>query len=1221
MRLPLFDHCRSNMKQIPYFETDFVIEITNCIAMKKYLPLIVGFIGLIGCKDAHLFKKIDSGHSGIHFTNTIADNDSLNVLDVENIYNGGGVGIGDFNNDGLQDIYFTGNGVSNKLYLNKGDFTFTDITTEAGVGGDGKWYRGVSVVDINNDGLQDIYVCATLLKDPTQRENLLFINNGVDKNGVPVFTNKAAEYGLKASVHSTMAAFFDYDNDGDLDMYLLVNEIKKADYPNKFRPVLINSENPNTDKLFRNDWDSSLKHPVFTDISKQAGITIEGYGHGVNICDINKDGWKDIYVTNDFLSNNILYINNGNGTFTDQVRSYFKHTAANSMGQDIVDINNDGLEDVIELDMDPEDNYRKKMMLMPNSYQLYMNMDYYGYQYQYVRNTVQLNQGPRVLQNDSIGAPVFSDIGFLAGVAETDWSWTPLVIDFDNNGFRDIIVTNGFPKDVTDHDFISFRNKAFSVASKKEILNQVPEVKISNYAFRNNGNLNFTNVSKDWGIATPAFSNGAAYADLDNDGDLDFIVNNINDEASVYKNTQRQKDDKSTHYLRLKFEGDAGNKNGLGAWAELYYDHGQKQVWENTPYRGYLSTNQSGAHFGLGAIATIDSIVIKWQNGKKQLLQNVKADQQLTVSIKDAVTQDVFNKELFAQNSLFRDVSDSVSIRYTHEEKDFIDFNIQKLLPHKLSEYGPALATGDIDGNGLDDIISAGAFTKSAQLFLQQPNNRFVQKPLLAKAVADGKITEDTGILLFDADGDGDLDLYIAAGGYENAANTPAYQDKLYINDGKGNYQPDSLALPQNFTSKFCVRAADYDKDGDLDLFIAGRVDPWNYPKPVSSFIYRNDSKKGQPKFTDVTAQVAKELKGIGLVCDALFTDFDNDGWMDLVLAGEWMPVNFYKNNKGVFSNVTQQSGIASQVGWWNTIAPGDFDNDGDIDYIVGNLGQNSLYKASEQYPVAIYAKDFDNNGSYDAFPALYHPVSQEDQTKKLFPAQTREDIVKQMISMRSKYQNFRSFATATIDDIFSKEQMKDALVLKANNLTSSYLRNDGNGKFTMSALPVQAQVSVLNGIVTDDFDGDGNLDVLINGNDYGTEVSVGRYDALNGLLLKGDGKGAFTPQSILQSGIYIPGNGKAIARLRSANGRYLIAAAQNRGLLKVFALKRNASFMPVQPGDISAEIKYTNGKVQKREFYYGNSFLSQSARYLCMDGNVSSAAVIGNDGRSRKIK
>jgi len=1193
-------------------------------ALKKPAVAIALLLIIItGCtnRDTSLFTPVSAAHSGIHFTNIIIDNDSFNVLDVENIYNGGGVGIGDFNNDGLQDIYFTGNMVSCKLYMNKGDFNFKDITENAGVTGENRFCRGVSVIDINNDGLLDIYICATLSKDVSKRENLLYINTGIDDKGNPHFINKAREYGLADTVHSTMAAFFDYDNDGDLDMYLVVNEIKKEQYPNLFRLILVNSENPNTDKLFRNDWNEQLRHPVFTDVSKEAGITIEGYGHGVNICDINNDGWKDIYVTNDFLANNLLYINQHNGHFKDEVKTYFKHTAANSMGQDIADINNDGLPDVIELDMNPQDNYRKKMMMTPNSYQVYMNMGYFGYQYQYVHNTIQLNQGPRILQNDSIGPPVFSDIGFLSGIAETDWSWTPLVTDFDNNGYRDIIVTNGFPKDVTDHDFISFRTKAYSIAGKKDILAQVPEVKISNYAFSNNGDLSFTDVSKNWGIATPSFSNGAAYADLDNDGDLDFVVNNINDEAFLYRNSKRQQQTDSSHYLQLKFSGDPLNRNGLGAVAEIYYDQGKKQAWENTPYRGYLSTVQNIAHFGLGAVKTIDSVIIKWQNGKKQTITETKADQLLTVNIANATGNYSFNNDVFASNTLFKEITDAVNIHFTHDEKDFIDFNIQKLLPHKLSEYGPALAAGDIDGNGLDDIISGGPFNKSAQLFLQQPDKKFIQKSLLPVAGNDSKTAEDTGLLLFDADGDGDLDLYIASGSYENAPGNPSYQDKLYVNDGKGNYRYDSLALPLALTSKFCVRAADYDKDGDLDLFVAGRVEPWNYPKPVSSYIYRNDTKDGRILFTDVTDTVAKELNKIGLVCDALFTDFDNDGWMDLILAGEWMPISFFKNDNGVFRNTTAASGVAGQPGWWNSIAPGDFDNDGDIDYIVGNLGRNSQYRASDQFPAFVYAKDFDNNGSYDAFPAQFFPASQQDQTMKLFPAQTREDAVKQMIGLRSKFQNYKFYAQATIEELFSKEQLKDALIVKATNFSSSYLKNEGNGKFILLPLPVNAQFSVLNGMVTDDFDGDNNLDVLISGNDYGTEVSVGRYDALNGLLLKGNGKGGFSPLSILQSGIYIPGNGKALVKLRSKTGKYMVAAAENRGPLRIFELKRNSVCIPLLPHDSRAIIKYSNGQSQVQEFYYGASFLSQSARFLCTGSSMLSVTILDDKGNARKIK
>lgn len=1186
--------------------------------MYRLILILVLSCVFFSCGNKKRFSKIRSADSGIHFSNTITDNDSLNILDVENIYNGGGVGIGDFNNDGLEDIYFTGNQVSNKLYLNKGRLKFKDITDQAGVNGAGRWSRGVTVVDINNDGLMDIYVCATLSPDVKKRENILYVNTGVDADGIPHFINKAAEYGLADTVHSTMAAFFDYDNDGDLDMYLLVNQILKDQYPGLFKPILKNREHPNTDKLYRNDWNDSLRHPVFTDVSAQAGVTIEGFGHGVTIVDINADGWKDVYVTNDFISNNILYINQRNGRFVDESDQYFKHTSESSMGQDVIDINNDGLPDVIELDMNPEDNFRKKMMMNALSYQRYQNNDYFGYQYQYVRNVLQLNRGPRILKNDSIGAPVFSDVAFYSGIAETDWSWTPSVADLDNDGFRDIIVTNGFPKDVTDHDFTVFRQKAFSLATKRDILQQIPIVKISNYVYKNNGDVTFTDVTREWGMYQPSFSNGAVYADLDNDGDLDYIVNNIDDEALVYRNNSREID-KKNHYLQVKLTGGPSNVNGLGAFVELHYK-GQQQVYENTPYRGYLSSVYPVIHFGLGPTESVDSVLIKWPNGKMQLLQNVKVDQRIDVKLSAASLDYAFSNSQELKNALFKDVTDSVGIHFVHRENDFIDFNIQKLLPHKLSQYGPPLSVGDIDGNGLDDLVSGGSPSYSAQLFLQQPNRLFKQSSLLDTSTLADKKGEDTGLLLFDADGDNDLDLYVASGGYENKPNTNAYEDRFYVNDGKGNFTQDTASLPHNLTSKFCVRAMDFDKDGDLDLFVAGRVDPWNYPTPVSSFIYRNDSKPGHVKFSDVTNQVARDLKDIGLVCDAVFTDFDNDGWPDLLLAGEWMPIIFLKNDHGKFNKISAVSGVNDQVGWWNTIAPGDFDNDGDIDYVIGNIGQNSIYKASDRYPVSIYAKDFDNNGSYDAFPAYFIPASQEDQTKKEYPAQTRDDIVKQMIGMRSKFQNYKSFGRATIDELFTKEQLNGVLILKANNFKSCLLRNDGQNKFALVPLPMQAQLAPLNGMTVDDFDGDGNMDILINGNDYGTEVSVGRYDAMNGLLLLGNGAGGFHPASILQSGVFLPGNGKAMVKLRDKNGNYLVAATQNRGPLQVFELKRKIQNIPIHSNEAYAVITYKTGRSQKQEFYYGSSFLSQSARFLSVGSNATSISIYDFNGKSRVV-
>lgn len=1191
--------------------------------------LCLFILALTACGKKTLFRNLPSSKTGITFNNLITENDSLNPLTELNIYNGGGVGAGDFNNDGLQDLYFTGNMVANKLYLNRGDLKFEDVTTISGVEGNGKWCKGISVVDINHDGKQDMYVSVSIEKDPIKRQNLLYINQGNNSDGVPVFRELAAEYGLNDTTHTTMANFFDYDNDGDLDVYLVVNVHLSHQNPNRFRPVVADGSHPSTGRLYRNDWNETLHHGVFVNVSGEAGIKIEGYGHGAVIADINEDGWKDIYVANDFVSNNILYINNHDGTFTDRSKEYFKNTAINAMGVDIQDINNDGLADVLELDMNPEDNYRKKMMMGANSYQTYQNFDQYKYQYQYVRNTLQLNQGRVVNQNDSIGIPAFSQIGFLSGLAETDWSWTPLITDFDHDGYRDVVITNGYPKDVTDHDFMVFRVQASKIASSEDILRQVPQVKLHNYGFRNNGDLTFKNVTVDWGLTTLNFSTGAAYADLDNDGDMEMIINNTNDEAIVYENTSGGNEE--NNWLNIKLSGSARNPQGLGTIVDIYYNEGHTQFYEYTPYRGYLSSIQNIAHFGLGNVEMVDSVVVIWPDHKKQVLTNVEAVQVLTVKHTEAAEQHSFEKDLVAASTLFTDITSAVQVKYLHDEPDFVDFNIQKLLPHKLSEYSPALAVADVDGDGLDDIVCGGNSHNSTTIFLQQPGGHFeerklfvpdtmVSKPADAYSSYIGYEYKDSGILLFDADGDGDPDMYISGGGYAHKPNTSAYRDRFYVNDGKGNFSAGVESLPENFTSKFCVRAADYDKDGDLDLFVAGRVEPYNYPKPVSSFIFRNDSQNGKVKFTDVTRSVAKELENVGMICDALFTDFDNDGWQDLLIAGEWMPLTFFKNDKGVYRKLNESVGINDKIGWWNTIGAGDFDNDGDIDYVAGNLGRNSFYKASDKFPVFITAKDFDTNDSYDAFPSLFLPASHENPEMKEFPAHIRDDLNKQMISLRSKYTNYRSFAVATMDDIFPEQTRYGALRLKANYLSSAFVRNDGNGKFMITDLPVQAQISVLNGITVNDYDGDGNLDVLMNGNDYGTDVAVGRYDALNGLLMKGDGKGNFEPLSIMESGIFIPGNGKALVELRNSEGRLLISASQHRGPLKIFSARRNLKTVPLLYGDEYVELGFRDGRSRKEEIYYGDSFLSQSARFILIDTNTVSAQATDYKGNKRLI-
>ncbi len=1191
--------------------------------MKLWQSLFLSSIlFIVSChQQKTLFKLIPSSDSGIHFNNEIIENDTLNPLDVTNIYNGGGVGTGDFNNDGLQDVYFTGNRVSNKLYLNKGKFKFQDVTAQAKVSGEGRWCRGVSVVDINNDGWEDIYVSVSMEKDALKRQNLLYVNQGLDNNKTPVFKEMAAEYGLNDTSHSTMAAFFDYDNDGDLDMYLTVNQILPLYNASTFRPKITNGSFPSTGKLYRNDWDPILRHPFFKDVSKQSGITIEGYGHSVNISDFNKDGWKDMFVTNDFNSNDLLYINNHDGTFTDKASTYFKHTSANGMGQDVIDINNDGLSDVVELDMNPEDNYRKKMMMGPNNYQTYLFSDFYNYQYQYVRNTLQLNQGPRIISNDSISDPVFSDVGFFSGISQTDWSWCPLVTDFDNDGFRDIIVTNGFPRDITDHDFISFRQESNTIASKSFILSQIPQVKIHNYAFHNNGDVTFSDMTNSWGISSPSFSNGAAYVDLDNDGDMDVVVNNINDEAFIYENTSSHDNKNDNHFLSVALKGDSLNLDGLGTWVELFYQ-GKQQAYEESPYRGYLSSIQKEPHFGLGGVAIVDSVVVKWQNGKKQVLKNVKADQLLKIDIKNANEFYNWSQPVFASGALLTDITDSINIEYNHKQKDFIDFNIQKLLPHKFTESGPALAAGDLNGDSLEDIVVGGNSTQMATLLFQQPSGKFFRKALPVIPRNDTTVQSiDMGISLFDADGDGDLDIYIAGGGYEATENSDAYRDKFFVNDGSGSFTMDTTAFPKNFASKSCVRVADFDHDGDLDLFVAGRVDPWKYPQPVSSFIYRNDSKNGLIKFNDVTISVAKSLNNIGMVSDAVWTDFDNDGWIDLVLAGEWMPIKFFKNNKGVFDDISERSGINSQVGWWTSIVPGDFDNDGDIDFIAGNVGLNSFYKASDQYPVKMYSKDFDHNGSYDAIPTVYLHTSQTDTSIKEYPVHTRDDMVKQMIGTRAKYHNYKAYAMVPFSQMFSDEEMKGALVLQANDLSNSYIKNEGGGKFTIAALPSQAQYSCMNGMLAEDFDGDGNLDLLINGNDFSTEVSVGRYDACNGTFLKGNGRWGFTAELMAQSGWFVPGNGKALIKLKDSHDNVLIAASQNKGPLKIFKLEKKTNTVAFNANDISAKILYKNGKSRMVNIDYGSSFLSQSGRFLNVDNNVSSVDIKNSKGNIRTVK
>ncbi|MHC2992691.1 hypothetical protein OB13_14285 [Pontibacter sp. HJ8] len=1174
--------------------------------------LLTGMLLLLlqGCrpKEQHLFERLLPNETGITFSNRITESDTMNILETEYIYNGGGVGVGDFNRDGLPDVYFTGNMVPNRLYLNKGDFKFDDITEKARVTGEGKWCSGVAVADINNDGWPDLYVGATMSDSPERRANMLYINNGLNKDGIPTFTESAEAYGIADTGHTTTAAFFDYDKDGDLDLYVLTNVVN-AGVPTTYHKKMVDGSSENNDRLYRNNGKGT-----FTNVTREAGILIEGFGLGIAINDINLDGWPDIYVTNDYLSNDLLYINNRDGTFSNKLGEYVRHTSYSAMGNTVMDINNDGLVDILALDMLPEDNKRKKSMLMANNYATYLNNDLYGYEHQYVRNTLQLNQGMT-----ANGHPVFSEVAQLTGLHQTDWSWTPLVADFDNDGQRDVIVTNGFPRDVTDHDFRIYRSgPAGMVGGSEYLVDSIPVVKITNYGFRNNGNLSFSDVTKSWGLAIPSFSNGAVYADLDNDGDLDVVINTINDSALVYKNTlytSKSKREKN-HYIRLQFEGGPADGQGFGAKVHVYYGGGAQQFYEHSPYRGYLSTLENAAHFGMGANAKADSVVVVWPDGRAQTLLNLAADQVYTLSYKNANGKRPQGG--MVHTALFEEAGRAQGLLFRHQEQDQIDFNVQKTLPHKYSQDGPGISVADVNGDGLDDVFVGGAAGNAGTLFLQGKDGKFRKQE--GAMAPEPKQEEDTGILFFDADNDDDLDLYCVSGSYEFEDGSPLLRDRFYRNNGAGKFEPDRDALPAATVSGSCVRAADYDQDGDLDLFVGGRVVPGKYPLAPKSTILRNE----EGRFTDATAAVCPELQTLGMVADALWTDFDNNGKTDLVVAGEWMPLMFFRNTGKGLENVTETTGVAHLKGWWNSIVSGDFDKDGDMDYIAGNLGLNTNYTASEKQPLTLYAKDFDSNGSMDPVLACY--MKAEDGTMKPFPMHNRDDLSAQMVQIRRQYLRYSSYAKATVADVLQPLDQKDMLRFDATWFATSYFENLGNGKFRAKALPVQAQVAPVNGMLAQDVTGDGNMDVLMVGNNYGTELFTGRYDAFVGLVLQGDGKGNFKPLSISESGFLVNGDAKGLARLVTAADEDLFLVTQNRDSLKVFKSNnkratQQSQLLHLQPFDAWAELTFQDGKKQRQEFHYGASYLSQSSRKIRLPQDVVSVKVYDYKGKSRDLQ
>lgn len=1172
--------------------------------MKKtlvHIQAVLFFIGLLaimvscGHNGNELFKLHTPNETGIHFENTIIENDTVNVFQFMNVYTGAGVAVGDINNDGLPDIYLSGNMVSGRLFLNKGGLQFEDISESAGILNT-RWGTGVTMVDINQDGYLDIYVCVSGGGKEEDRANLLYINNGD-----LTFEEQAASYGLADRRQSMQAAFFDYDKDNDLDMYLMVNPAAYEQRVNVSQPRKLNGESISNDRLYRNNGNGK-----FQDVTMEAGILTEGYGLGIGISDINNDSWPDIYISNDFIGSDILYINQQDGTFKNELSNYINHTSYAGMGNDIADINNDGKPDIVVLDMRPEDNKRQKLIISSTGYDRFQMMLEAGYDPQYSRNTLQLN----------MGGNEFSEIGFMSGISSTDWSWSPLLADFDNDGSKDLFVTNGFLRDLGNLDYIHYQNiydnplgdAQTKINQKLKSIRELPPAKLVNYAYRNKGDLTFENVTKKWGINSPSCSNGAAYADLDNDGDLELIVNNVNQPAFLYENRASQLE--HSNFLRIQLKGEKGNLDGIGSKIKVTVN-GVTQHYEHYLSRGYESAVDRTVHFGLGKSKLVDTLEIIWPDDRHQVLVDIPSNQTVRLDQSRASVR-TSNPNSAIASRLFSDVTDSLAFNFKHQEDATVDFKMQSILPHMHSRNGPGIAVGDVNNDGLEDFYVGGAAGSSGKLFVQDSSGSF----------KEGNFTpepqyEDMGALFFDADGDQDLDLYVVSGGVSVSKENELYQDRLYINDGSGNFSR-HMELPKMETSGSVVTATDFDHDGDLDLFVGGRVSPGSYPSPAKSYLLENrsDPKSGSIKFVDVGSKVPDWDK-LTMVTSALWTDYDNDGWRDLIAVGEFMPITIFKNNAGQLVYMDQaQTQLPNTNGWWNSIAGGDFDRDGDMDYLVGNLGLNNRYNVTAETPVSIYAKDFDKDGKMD-------PIMSQYIDGKEYMVHSRDEVIGQINAMRARFKTYESYSDVTFEQSFLPEEIDGSYIIRSTWFESSFMENLGNGQFAIRALPKMCQMGPIKGIVVDDFDGDGALDALLTGNSYTTEVSIGRYDAIKGIFLKGNGDGKFTTPTPETTGFLNDWDTNGLAKLANANGSIYILVANNDNALKIFGLKENPnqSVRWDVPQNIdSAEILFNDGSSYKIEFYQGAGYLSQQSRSILLNKKVQAIILKDHEGHSKKI-